>query len=624
MSDVEKVLQEYFDHLSEVDSSLRVSVKVKKVDGNQMKVYLYPDQMNDEFESDNLLYLLTDAIPQAVLGKPKVKDYYVVIPLYLEVLEPEEAEPIVISSRLPGERKKLLGRGTYGKVFLYQQREKSYAIKIQSLFSDNDLKVATLRETVIMRRLYHPNITPLLKITITNNKLGLVMPARASDLDQLIKDNDKLDSESVVKKRVYDLILAVAHLHSRNVLHRDLKPPNILYNSDDDRLEIIDFGSAKVLGCDGAGLSDDVTTIWYRAPEVLLGDQHYSYPVDVWAVGVIIYNILNHKHLFTEDNEHNMLTSIYKMFGLPRPIHGDIYPYRKNVDKLPGYKKSKFRPDLRKFLIPDSYPSEWFELVQKALILDPEQRATIFELLANPLFDSIRRDDEPTQFTCLDNLYLLRLKPLFNPFTRGKEITMRKRMILFDWLMAVHHMFKLENQTYFLAVSWIDQYIPADTSIQDLQAWGVVGLYLANVYHERYPAELNDFVLITDNAKTNEQLKVFIKQFLKIAEYDLVSSTALDFLKEYSKIYDEKLLSLAIIFLYAESTSEGPFIYESYQQALWAIHHACLYYEVPYQHEDLLPISEMILFNDEIITDEVKNLMRKSNFDPEEIITNLF
>lgn len=99
--------------------------------------------------------------------------------------------------------------------------------------------------------------------------------------------------------------------HQRRVLHRDLKPQNLLIDNNGN-LKIADFGLARAFGVPVRAYTHEVVTLWYRAPEVLLGSPRYSCPVDIWSVGCIMAELITKKPLFQGDSEIDQLFRIFR------------------------------------------------------------------------------------------------------------------------------------------------------------------------------------------------------------------------------------------------------------------------------------------------------------------------
>lgn len=124
---------------------------------------------------------------------------------------------------------------------------------------------------------------------------------------------------------------AIVFCHKRRIVHRDLKPQNLLIDNK-GTVKLADFGLARAFGIPVRVYTHEVVTLWYRAPEVLLGGTRYSTPVDVWSIGCIFAEMFTGKPLFHGDSEIDQLFRIFRSMGTP---NDDVWP---GVTQLPDYK----------------------------------------------------------------------------------------------------------------------------------------------------------------------------------------------------------------------------------------------------------------------------------------------
>lgn len=170
---------------------------------------------------------------------------------------------------------------------------------------------------------------------------------------------------------LYQLINGVNYCHSRRIIHRDLKPQNLLVDRSGN-LKIADFGLARAFGIPIKTLTHEIETLWYRAPEVLLGQKQYSLGVDIWAVGCIFSELIEKKPMFNGDSEIDQIFKIFQFHGTPTPSDWS------NIHKLPD-----FKPTFPKFkrVDPDTYFKNFDKVGQdlclKMLALDPARRISM-------------------------------------------------------------------------------------------------------------------------------------------------------------------------------------------------------------------------------------------------------
>ena len=198
--------------------------------------------------------------------------------------------------------------------------------------TDEGVPSTAIREISLLKELQHGAIVQLIEVLHQPDaKLTLVFEFLQCDLKQYMDQrrvSNRIapssymsigEAESFTKQ----LLEGVAYCHSRRILHRDLKPQNLLIDptaqSADGypRLKIADFGLARAFGIPIRSYTHEVVTLWYRAPEILLGQRHYSVPVDVWSVGCIFAEMVNHTPLFPGDSEIDELFRIFRKLGTP-------------------------------------------------------------------------------------------------------------------------------------------------------------------------------------------------------------------------------------------------------------------------------------------------------------------
>lgn len=285
-----------------------------------------------------------------------------------------------------------IGNGAYGTVYKGRDlvnKGKFVAMKkIKIPLAQDGVPMTTLREIALLKQLdqqQHPNIVKLLDVVhgprLYNEKcmtLYLVFEHIEQDLATYMARCPKPGMSSEIIKSVMRQILSgVDFLHCNRVVHRDLKPQNVLVSSD-LRIKIADFGLAKIYDFD-MKLTSVVVTLWYRAPEVLLG-LPYATAVDVWACGCIMGEMYKLSPLFDGQSEAEQLDRIFRVIGLPSALN-----WPKNVSLLRSSFES-YPQTCLKTVIPDLC-SKGEDLLMKMLIFDSTERVSAREALKHPYFN---------------------------------------------------------------------------------------------------------------------------------------------------------------------------------------------------------------------------------------------
>eukprot|EP01117_Protostelium_nocturnum_P015640 TRINITY_DN607_c1_g1_i3.p1 TRINITY_DN607_c1_g1~~TRINITY_DN607_c1_g1_i3.p1 ORF type:complete len:396 (+),score=128.86 TRINITY_DN607_c1_g1_i3:168-1355(+) len=288
--------------------------------------------------------------------------------------------------------------GTYGVVFRAQDKTNGEIVALKKVKMERETEgfpITSLREISILLTFKHPNIVNVKEIVVGSktDSIFIVMEFLEHDLKDLMKEMkpEQRFLSSEVKCLMIQLLSAMAHLHENWIIHRDLKTSNLLYNRK-GILKVADFGLAREYGSPLKPYTPTVVTLWYRAPEVLLGSKTYTPAVDIWSIGCIFAEFLTKQPLLPGRTELEQLDKIFSLLGTPNE---KTWP---GISSLPGGKRLNLNRtnvgNLRQHLgLPITEACE--DLLKKLLTLDPEQRPTAAEALLHPYFQEHPRAKDP-------------------------------------------------------------------------------------------------------------------------------------------------------------------------------------------------------------------------------------
>lgn len=283
-----------------------------------------------------------------------------------------------------------LGEGTYGIVYKAQDRNTSEIVALKRIRLDNaeeGVPFTALREISLLKELAHPNIVKLLDVLHSDRTLTLVFEYCKQDLRKYLDTaaGTKV-SQPDVRALLYQLLDGLSFCHDQRVLHRDLKPQNLLINDAGD-LKLADFGLARAFGIPVRSFSHEVVTLWYRAPDVLLGNQDYSTSIDVWSAGCIFAEMASFKPLFAGNTTEEQLELIFQVLGTPSE------EFLLEMKELPNY-KGPYTP-MAGVGLKNAVPLEetGIELLQRLLMYEPDKRISAADALNHEYFASLQQGD---------------------------------------------------------------------------------------------------------------------------------------------------------------------------------------------------------------------------------------
>ncbi|CAF0875581.1 unnamed protein product [Brachionus calyciflorus] len=276
-----------------------------------------------------------------------------------------------------------LGEGTYATVYKGQSTINGsfVALKEIRLEHEEGAPCTAIREVSLLRQLKHANIVTLHDIIYTEKSLTLVFEYLEKDLKQYMDDCNNILSIRNIKLFLFQLLRGLSYCHAKQILHRDLKPQNLLINQRGE-LKLADFGLARAKSIPTKTYSNEVVTLWYRPPDVLLGSTDYSTHIDMWGVGCIFYEMVCGKPLFPGTKVEDELFLIFKILGTPNE---ENFPGVTSNPEFMALNIPRFAPINFSALAP-RLDNDGVSLLSSFLKYDPKMRASAAESMHHKFF----------------------------------------------------------------------------------------------------------------------------------------------------------------------------------------------------------------------------------------------
>ena len=292
-----------------------------------------------------------------------------------------------------------LGEGQFATVYKALDTETKTLVAVKKIKlgsrieAEDGINRTALREIKILHSISHPNIIGLLDVFGHRSDVSLVFEFCQTDLEVIIRDKSIVLTPANIKSYLLMTLKGLRYLHVNWILHRDLKPNNLLIASD-GQLKLADFGLAKVYGSPDRIYTHQVVTRWYRAPELLYGARSYGPGIDVWAVGCIAAELLLRNALFPGDTDLDQLSKIFFVTGTPVDSLEDkskgstsnprcLWP---GVKSLPDYIDFNFMPGVPLQEIFTAADDDLIQVISEMIILEPRKRLSCDQILQSKYF----------------------------------------------------------------------------------------------------------------------------------------------------------------------------------------------------------------------------------------------
>ncbi|XP_077937102.1 cyclin-dependent kinase 16 isoform X4 [Gasterosteus aculeatus] len=293
--------------------------------------------------------------------------------------------------------KKISTEGTYATVYKGRSKltENLVALKEIRLEHEEGAPCTAIREVSLLKDLKHANIVTLHDIIHTQKSLTLVFEYLDKDLKQYLDDCSNIINVHNVKQLIssllpspqlflFQLLRGLSYCHRRKVLHRDLKPQNLLINERGE-LKLADFGLARAKSIPTKTYSNEVVTLWYRPPDILLGSTNYSTHIDMWGVGCIFYEMTTGRPLFPGSTVEEELHFIFKLLGTPTE---NSWSGISSNEQFVGHNYPLYRAERLSTHTP-RLSSDGVDLLSKFLQFEGKKRISAAEAMSHRYFSNL-------------------------------------------------------------------------------------------------------------------------------------------------------------------------------------------------------------------------------------------
>jgi cyclin-dependent kinase len=292
-------------------------------------------------------------------------------------------------------RTEILGQGAYGKVYKGQDLRTGQIVALKKALASTEeegIPPTSLREISILKSISECEfIVKLLDIVNTKTKSGkgiLYIVFQYLDFDLkafMVSTKGKGNglSNKISKEFCFQLLIGIKYCHKKGIMHRDLKPQNLLIENG-SKLKIADFGLSRNFSIPIGKFTHEVVTLWYRSPEILLGAKCYSTPIDLWSIGCILAEMLSGRPCFCGESEFEQLLGIFRILGTPDTKNWPCISEFRDWHDFP-----KWFPEKLEKVFPNLEPDA-INILKSFLRLDPMKRITANRAIDLPFFDEIR------------------------------------------------------------------------------------------------------------------------------------------------------------------------------------------------------------------------------------------
>lgn len=426
-----------------------------------------------------------------------------------------------------GKVEKIIGKGSYGEVSI----RNLVAVKSCKVFPETIGSI--VREVSCLINLNHINIVQILDVFAYPEKVEIILDKANMSLRNFIDSHYDMDNKKYTSKiyiYAYQLLRAVSYCHSNGIIHRDIKPENILlyYNN---LLKLTDFGLSKsgIVNSNQSeitfkqNMTTEVTTLPYRAPEILLGAATYDNKIDIWSCGCVIAEMFNRCFIFRYDNELETIKSIFELLGTPSTYNWpEITTFKKYPKGLGTYKPT---------LCDKNYN---VQLIYSMLILNPNKRISAEKALQHESLLSAKKYINSV-YPCFElntdnytDILLLR-----NNLSNCYITSIPDRSSIINWMRYISQQLCLKDRTLYLAIYIFDKYMSKISNVAGSHLIALASLSLSSDHEELSIIEHKHFLNYYKNNISHTTFANIRNTIWSCIGYNMLYSLPYDFVISY-------------------------------------------------------------------------------------------
>ena len=425
---------------------------------------------------------------------------------------------------------KLIATGAYNKVYKVSDIN-TKTIAVAKIFDDVNSMEVVIREVNYLKELDHPHIIKVLKVFHDEKHLIVILPYIKCTLTKWIKR--KSTDYTKIRNIITQIMDATYYMHSRGFIHADLKSDNILIDKK-RHVYLIDMNISQCpyMLPELQTLNTYVQTMYYRAPELVLQSNHYSYSIDTWSIGCILAELIKKKIFFyggDPDSNDKQIKTIFKILGTPEEYENKYL----RCDSLPL--ETHFPSDIDPVLL---------QLLKGFLVINPKKRMTLSEGL------SLVTPKEYESIFDLNKKQLMNFEPGVRiEWDKQKYVTIKMYNILIDWLYEVVTGCKLSHRSLISAVYIIIKYLNCNPELptSDLQLVGISALTLSVDFYDVYNVDPGEYIYITNDSYTIKQFEDMKIKILKQFDFRIIQLLPYHYLLSYKDQITDEVYKLSQI-----------------------------------------------------------------------------